>query len=209
MGWQRDDLEGHEGYVALVLEDGRTTSTTTGGGVVVRPATDADELAGYRITEWPATGARTAVVPWDQVVAWRVECECGWTGDKLHIGERRDGVEVRTGYLPAPSEHGARHCPEWIEDELCRPQWDEHVDGLAGLARLHELAAQARDVDQAIHDAVRNARRGGWSWADVARPLGITRQAAQQRFAPRGDQEDKALTRIADRIGISYNADDA
>lgn len=44
---------------------------------------------------------------------------------------------------------------------------------------------QLRDVlEQAIADAVRGQRDlHGRSWADVAKPLGVTRQAAQMRYA--------------------------
>lgn len=56
------------------------------------------------------------------------------------------------------------------------------VEGLAELAQLRD------EVDHQLRDAVTAARagaglsNGGYSWADVARVLGITRQAAQQRF---------------------------
>jgi hypothetical protein len=54
---------------------------------------------------------------------------------------------------------------------------DGDIDGLAALVTL------AGDVDQAIDDAVRGIRAAGYSWTDVANRLGITRQAARQRWA--------------------------
>ena len=45
------------------------------------------------------------------------------------------------------------------------------------------MTALATDLDQAINEAVTGLREFGYSWADIARPLGITRQAAQQRWA--------------------------
>jgi hypothetical protein len=53
---------------------------------------------------------------------------------------------------------------------------DGDIDGLAALVTL------AGDVDQAINDAVRGIRAAGYSWTDVANRLGITRQAARQRW---------------------------
>jgi hypothetical protein len=54
---------------------------------------------------------------------------------------------------------------------------DGDIDGLAALVTL------AGDVDQAIDHAVRGIRAAGYSWTDVANRLGITRQAARQRWA--------------------------
>lgn len=48
-----------------------------------------------------------------------------------------------------------------------------------GLADLHSLAGE---VDQALAAAVAGLRDFGYSWAEIASRLGITRQAAQQRW---------------------------
>ena len=50
------------------------------------------------------------------------------------------------------------------------------VDGLAELVELGD------DVETAIQDAVSGLRGHGYSWAEIAIRLGITRQAAQQRW---------------------------
>lgn len=47
---------------------------------------------------------------------------------------------------------------------------------------LAHLADVAAELDVALHDAVTGLRGYGYSWAEIARPLGITRQAAQQRW---------------------------
>ncbi len=47
---------------------------------------------------------------------------------------------------------------------------------------LAAMTVLANDLDQAISDAVTGLRTYGYSWAEIARPLGITRQAAQQRW---------------------------
>ena len=47
---------------------------------------------------------------------------------------------------------------------------------------LAAMTVLATDLDQAIKDAVTGLRACGYSWAEIARPLGITRQAAQQRW---------------------------
>lgn len=44
------------------------------------------------------------------------------------------------------------------------------------------MTALADDLDTAIRDAITGLRRRGYSWADIGIRLGITRQAAQQRW---------------------------
>ncbi|MGP4105308.1 hypothetical protein [Nonomuraea sp. KM90] len=47
---------------------------------------------------------------------------------------------------------------------------------------LSDALALSTELDTAIGQAVAGLRAQGYSWADIARPLGITRQAAQQRW---------------------------
>lgn len=70
---------------------------------------------------------------------------------------------------------------------------------------LAELVAQAAAVDRAIHRAVHQMRSAPpgeeWrksSWADIAVHLGVTRQAAQQRYGkkPTGPAPDDLQLRI-------------
>ena len=50
------------------------------------------------------------------------------------------------------------------------------VDALADLTGL------ATELDEAITQAVTGLRKTGYSWAEIAVRLGVTRQAAQQRW---------------------------
>ena len=61
------------------------------------------------------------------------------------------------------------------------------IEELAGLAGL------ADELEAIIADAVAELRTWDYSWADIGRVLGITRQAAQQRFG--GKAEDKINSR--------------
>lgn len=60
--------------------------------------------------------------------------------------------------------------------------------------QLGHLLALRSDVDSAIAVAVAGLRAEGYSWADIARPLGITRQGARQVYGaipsptPKGQQ---------------------
>lgn len=49
-------------------------------------------------------------------------------------------------------------------------------EDLVGLIEL------TQSIDEATTEAVYGLRASGFSWAEIARPLGITRQAAQMRY---------------------------
>jgi ribosomal protein S20 len=53
------------------------------------------------------------------------------------------------------------------------------VDALADMAGL------ATELDEAISQAIIGLRKAGYSWAEIAGRLGVTRQAAQQRWGHR------------------------
>jgi hypothetical protein len=50
---------------------------------------------------------------------------------------------------------------------------------------LPMLAGAADEVEVLMAEAVERCRAEGYSWADIGARLGITRQAAQQRFGGR------------------------
>jgi ribosomal protein S20 len=55
------------------------------------------------------------------------------------------------------------------------------IEAITGMARL------ADDIDEAIRDAITGLRAFGYSWADIGTRLGVTRQAAQQRWGAKSD----------------------
>lgn len=54
---------------------------------------------------------------------------------------------------------------------------------------ITDMAAMSEEIDVAIRQAIVGLRRSGYSWADIAARLGITRQGAQQRW---GDPANRA-----------------
>lgn len=50
---------------------------------------------------------------------------------------------------------------------------------------LTELADLANHLDITIHLAIQGLRAHGFSWTDIGRGLGISKQAAQQRWGTR------------------------
>ena len=63
---------------------------------------------------------------------------------------------------------------------------DPEGDALTHLAAAAEVGGQLSDLaDHLIGHFVDQARRAGASWTDIGRSMGVTKQAAQQRFVPR------------------------
>jgi hypothetical protein len=77
-------------------------------------------------------------------------------------------------------------------DDLITFVLDQHPDGsplehlseaVASSARLGEVA------DHLIGHFVDQARRSGATWTEIGQYMGVSKQAAQQRFIPRGSQD--------------------
>jgi hypothetical protein len=55
------------------------------------------------------------------------------------------------------------------------------------IEELTHLTGLEHELHNAIHTAIEGLRAQGYSWADIALRLGITRQAAHQRWATTED----------------------
>ena len=88
-----------------------------------------------------------------------------------------------------------------VNDEMQENWWEQRAEAFAAwaedldpsdlrphdtgaLQQLSKLAGLRRDIDDAILAAVRVARRQCSTWSEIGAMLGVTKQAAQQRFAP-------------------------
>ena len=79
----------------------------------------------------------------------------------------------------------------WEERAEAFERWADQIDAanlkpadtraLQAIARLTDLR---KEVEAAILEAVREARRDRRTWAEVGAMLGVTRQAAQHKYAP-------------------------
>ncbi|MGH3774530.1 MAG: hypothetical protein ACRDRR_02145 [Pseudonocardiaceae bacterium] len=54
--------------------------------------------------------------------------------------------------------------------------------GTGDVEGLRDLLALEHELHHVIHTAVTGLRTNGYSWAEIATRIGITRQAAQQRW---------------------------
>jgi|1185.fasta_scaffold16704_3 transcriptional regulator with PAS, ATPase and Fis domain len=56
---------------------------------------------------------------------------------------------------------------------------------MSALSELNEVAHRVEEVEDDLLAAVRKARKAGASWTEVAEALGVTRQSAWERWAPK------------------------
>ena len=67
---------------------------------------------------------------------------------------------------------------------------------------IADMAAAAHELDDALRKAVTGLRGKGYSWAEIATRLGVTRQAAQQRWGRGGKAVGNNRTREQTRSTI-------
>ena len=60
--------------------------------------------------------------------------------------------------------------------------YSRRVGVQADIGALTDLVALRAQVDEAITVAVRQLHAAGYSWTEIATELGVTRQAARQRY---------------------------
>lgn len=76
-------------------------------------------------------------------------------------------------------------------DELIETIKKVHPDALEQLCSAVLAADHLGEVaDHLIGHFVDQARRSGASWSDIGRSMGVTKQAAQKRFVPKGEPLD-------------------
>lgn len=150
MSWM-SEAPPHEGWVANIVADGRVSASSNALGVFVTTA-----------------GGDEEHLPWDQVVVWRMTCECGWTGPSV----------------PAftDPEYGFRDCPDEIADSTMLPAWTAHVAPFEAVLELGTVCAEIDRLSRRAEDLVASARSAGVSWSQLGSAAGLTRQGAQQRW---------------------------
>ena len=69
-------------------------------------------------------------------------------------------------------------------------RWADDVDAddlveakTAALRNIAELVEQRDEVDTALLEAIRDARNNDRSWSEIAAMLGVSKQAAQRKYA--------------------------
>ena len=76
-------------------------------------------------------------------------------------------------------------------DDLIEAITSVHTEALDQLSDAVLTADHLGEVaDHLIGHFVDRARRSGASWTDIGRSMGVTKQAAQKRFVPKGANPD-------------------
>lgn len=167
----KECLEGHEGYVAHELSTRRVYDPGPGEPMDMG---DYDETSK---TWWSGTWATG--MP-ELTLRYRPTCECGWAGP---IFDAVKSDRWRAEVVDDPQYRG--YLPDRCEDELMEA-WGDHADALvAQRVTLDPIAAANRDLRRAtdaLHRAIRDARVVGRSWAEIASQLGVSKQAAWERY---------------------------
>lgn len=65
-----------------------------------------------------------------------------------------------------------------VSKALVRRAAEGDLETLSAIRQVQE------DMDAALESAAQAAHAAGYSWTEIARELGISRQAARQRFTP-------------------------
>ncbi len=86
-------------------------------------------------------------------------------------------------------------------DDLIAAINKNRPDALDRLTDAVLLADHIGDIaDHLIGHFVDQARRSGASWTDIGRSMGVTKQAAQKRFVPKGDLDpSQGFSRFSDK----------
>ena len=168
MGWDLGDGV-HEGWASCVSADGRLSHGSSSVGVMVEGITGAYPVH-HMVPTWE-------VVPYAEVIGWRGECECGWQGQ---LWERVGAPGLAD--VAARRVYDARgDVPEAVEEDI-GVEWARHAEPAQAISAVAAAAGAARAATRGLDEAVLTARRGGASWTDIGRGVGITRQSAHQRW---------------------------
>jgi hypothetical protein len=160
MGWVSEDVAAHEGYPAYVLRDGRFAGTSTARGVLPDPTAEVADA-----------------VPYSEVVAWQTRCVCGWAGQSWRRSDTTPGAYG--GHDPDDALLGGR-----AVEELAHRDWLAHVAPLERAVVIRDAAAAFAVARRELDQAVWAARSGPdpLSWADIGQAVGMSRQAAHERW---------------------------
>ncbi len=74
-------------------------------------------------------------------------------------------------------------CNAILRDDAAALPDGSELDDAALLARLAPAAATVRSAEHAVHELVGRLRERGVSWARIGEGLGVSRQAAWERFS--------------------------
>jgi len=176
--------EWHEGYVIPEFADSERGLRISGGDIPdAQIAVEARDDGSYR--------TRRA----SEVIGWRAECNCYLRActDKNQIWAS-DQLWVR---VDSPLQHEPDAFRIYADDahvidvghgddleDAARLLWRrDHIDAIDAAAGIQAAAAALRSAQNALDDLVGAARQSGLSWAQIGTAVGVSVQAAYERWA--------------------------
>ena len=176
MGWISSD-ELHEGYLAAVLVDGKTSSTDDQGNHTGKNEQRTD----------------------DEIVAWVLGCDCtsSSTGDRVTwLGDRWERVATPALEDPengliyvAPGDSATYVMVRHDVEAVVRSRWlAEHVSLHEALDVIRTARADIAAAKRRLDAAVLYARAAGQTWTTIGEAAGISRQSAQERWGSRASR---------------------
>lgn len=173
MGWTSNDFK-HEGWVAEIAPDGRLSGSSTGAGILFHGITGNYQPAGEFHPD-------EEIVPHDLIMNWRGTCTCGWQGklwQRVLTPEEADFASRRE-YCPAG---GGAYVSERVEDAV-QDEWMIHIAPSEAILGVEAAAREYRQAGHRLDKTVAAAKAAGASWTDIGHAAGISRQAANERWA--------------------------
>ncbi|GAA2842527.1 hypothetical protein [Kribbella solani] len=179
MGWafEGEGLEDHEGYAVFVTVDGRESGSSSADGLWIwRPDAQVRAAAAWAEGRSPGDEDVSELVAWEQLAGWQAACTCGWRGERWDRDATVQGEDG--GYHPDDA-----FLPDGRDvEDVAHDAWIEHMAPYRRLGRVKDAAAAAVLSRQALDEAVRDAKTGGATWADIGEAAGMSRQAAHTRW---------------------------
>lgn len=184
MGWVTDDGQ-HEGYLAVLLVDGKVASGSNFHGPVVM---EVDEQGNF---------VRDVQYSDDQIVGWELRCDCNiparydeftfrsstWFGprvERVATAALEDLAAARIYSLAGDAGYVSDR--EDVE-RVYRGLWEaEHLAPLQALTEIERLQRRIAGDTALLAQAVVFARATGRSWEEIGRAAGMTRQSAHERW---------------------------
>jgi len=170
----------HEGYLELVLMGGAVSAGSNAAGPVVQLRDDAGNYREEQRID-------------DEVVAWRLACDCSdpasfghakWTGPTWQRVPTRALEDLEAGRIFLAEGEAASDMMyrEGVE-EVARSRWlSEHISPAAALDQIREAQGTIASATDRLNEAVVFARASGKTWAEIGAAAGISRQSAHERW---------------------------
>lgn len=92
------------------------------------------------------------------------------------------GPEPLMGPVTTTHRQRAAALERWADEVTTEDLVEANTGALRDIA---ELVEQRDSVDTALLDAIRDARKADRSWSEIGAMLGVSKEAAQRKYAPK------------------------